>query len=103
MKLICPYCQRAGVPEKAARRSRRERPAVCDACGGLSHVSGRVTLTILVGSIGVSLIVLMVAAAFQSWGIAVSAVCMAVAYFIWAWQHVKLSKQDEADSSTSSL
>ncbi|RZL68180.1 MAG: hypothetical protein EOP77_02190 [Variovorax sp.] len=45
---------------------------------------------ILVRSLLLFAMVLMVAASFESWGVAASAACVSIAHYLWAWEHVAL-------------
>lgn len=86
----CPRCHERSILQLAKRWSDRASPAACAHCGCLSHVLastsngiGAGTFLLLVGSI-------VAAVGLTSYFAAVSGVCLAVAFNMWAWKRAEL-------------
>jgi len=90
MKHACPRCHERGIPEFAKRWSSRASPAECAKCGGLSHVLASTSNGIWVGTLLAFVVSLVVAAGFNSGLIALSGICLVVAFNARAWKRAML-------------
>ena len=90
MKYACPRCQELSISGLAKRWSDRGFPAKCAKCGCLSHVLASTSSGIVVGTFLVLIGSMVAAAGAMSYPLAVSGVCLSVAFNMWAWRRAVL-------------
>ncbi len=90
MKYKCPHCAADAVPGGQVRRSSRGAPAVCEACGRLSHVIASQSSGIATTCVVLLCIALMAGLVLQSWLAGIAGGLAVAGYYQWAWQRAEL-------------